>query len=152
MNDNDLQCTQEDFRGKLCSVNYQQFSPFIFSTGSKLECGRELSCCQLFFSLLGDAWFIATFSALWKWYRFNFFLCKVPLMLTLAHFRESEDFWKVGRKHLKTRWLWICEKDTGCGLLSTSVFTHPKSCCTQHYFASAISTDCKVPNLLLTLF
>lgn len=132
---------------KLCSVNYQQFCPFIFSIGSNLECGRQLSCCQLFFSLLGDTWFIAPFSALWKWYRFNFFLCKLPLTLTLDHFREFEDFWEAGREHLKTGWLWIYEKD--CGLLSTFVWSLS---CTQHYFTSTISTDGKVPSLLLILF
>lgn len=37
---NDLQSTQEYFREKLCSVNYQQFCPFIFSIGSNLESSR----------------------------------------------------------------------------------------------------------------
>lgn len=32
------QSTQEFSRGKICSVNYQQFCPFIFSIGSNLEC------------------------------------------------------------------------------------------------------------------
>lgn len=79
----DLQSTQEYIRGKICSVNYQQFCPFIFSIRSNLECSRQLFCCQLFFSLLGDLWFIGPFTALWKWYRFNFFLYKLPLILTL---------------------------------------------------------------------
>lgn len=91
---NDLQSTQEYFRGKLCSVNYQQFCPFIFSIGSNLECSGQLFCCQLFFSLLGDLWFIAPFSALWKWYRFNFFLCKFPLTLTLQRVSRFLESWK----------------------------------------------------------
>lgn len=91
---NDLQSTQEYFRGKLCSVSYQQFCPFIFSIGSNLECSRWFFCCQLFLSLVGDFWFIAPFSALWKWYRFNFFLCKLPLTLTLQRIWWFLESWK----------------------------------------------------------
>lgn len=53
------------------------------------------------------------------------------------HFREFDDFWKVGS--LKTEWLWIREKEASCGLISTPVPTHLSLSCTQYYFASTIN-------------
>lgn len=124
---NDLLCTQEDFRGKPCSVNYQQFCPLSSLKEVIWNVANSFPAANYFFPLLGDAWFIAPFSALWEWHRFNFFLCKLLLTLTLDHFREFEDLWKAGRERLKTEWLWICERDASFGLISTFVPTHLKS-------------------------